>query len=224
MLDSPRVLLWPRVVPRWHWSADWCTPRRVFEARRALAPVVDPERLRDGARDGVVFVFDTPTTTFLRHVAPVLLDEAVPFAVSVTTALVRTRTPRRARADAVSVTWNELAALAEAGVTLAVRSHDVDDVAHLPDELAFGQLATARMELRRRIGVDAWLVCDPSTASRPEVARMAREMGFEVGLVRSSSTPLARVDPLRTPALVPRPWQPIASIARRFAERARAVG
>lgn len=218
MTDAPRVLLWPVVVPRWRWGTDWCAAGRVvdtLDALQASVPVVEPGALRDREGGGVVLAFGHPTAAFLERVAPVLLERSLPFAVFVTTAWVRTRAPRSGRPDAPAVTWTELRSLAEAGATIGVRAHDALDVARLPDELAFRQLATARLEVQRRVGVTPWLHCDPSSPSRPGIVAMATELGFEVQVVRG---PVSRLrDDARRPAFVPRPWQTAGSIARRLA-------
>lgn len=223
VIDSPRVLVWPRVVPRWHFGADWCVPGRVFQTLPLVEPIVDPVRLRDsgGPAPGVVLVFDTPTTTFLRQVAPVLIDRSIPFAVCVVTALVRTRAPRRATSG-TAVTWSELRALVDLGVTVAVRGHDTDELRYLPDELAFGQLANAKHTVRRFLDVDPWLVCDPATSSRASIAAIARELGFESGVVRRNGRAVAD-DRMRRAAVVPRPWQSAGSIARSLRAKARAA-
>lgn len=223
MTDSPRVLLWPRVVAHWRLGADWCVPARVLGVARRLAPIVDPRTLREESTGaGVAFVFDTPTSTFLRDLAPRLLDDDVPFAVCVATAQVRTRPPRRG-SDGMAATWRDLGDLVDSGVAIAVRGHDAVDVARLPDELAFGQLARSRQEVMRHLGIEPWLVCDPATSSRPGVIRIARELGFTAGVVRRNGTPL-RDDPLRRPAVVPRPWQTADVLERALGRRSRAQG
>ncbi len=222
MHHGPRVLLWPRVATRWRWGTDWCAPARVLETVRRLDAIVAPESLRDpDGTKGVVLVFDTPTGAFLQHVVPALVDASIPFAISVATAHVRTRSPRNGRSGLAAITWRELRALIEWGVTVAVRGHDVTDVARLPDELAFGQLATARQELIRRVEAEPWLWCDPQTPSRPEIARMARELGFSVGAVRRSARAWPP-DSMRRPAVVPRPWQTTQAILREVAAVKRA--
>lgn len=210
----PRIVLWPRVVSRWHIGSNWCVASRVLSTISLLRPIVDPNVMRrDPESEGVVLVFDTPTSAFLEDVAPELVRASIPFAVSIATAHVRMRAPRRAR-TATAITWSELEDLVGLGVTVAVRGHDVDDLAVLPDELAFGQLAHARGTVRRFLGIEPWLVCDPTTSSRLPIARIARELGFEAGVVRLNGTNSAN-DPLRRPALVPRPWQSAHAIARR---------
>lgn len=223
MPDALRVLFWPVVVPRWWWGTDWCAVGRVLETVDALqrtGRIVDPSTLRSPVHGGVVVVFDHPTVAFLDRVAPVLLDRAIPFATCVTTAWVRTREARGGRPDAPAVTWAELRGLADAGVAIGVRAHDVVDVAGLPDELAFGQLATARLEVQRRLGVTPWLCGDPASPSRRGVVRMATELGFDAQVVRGVGR-LPGGD-ARREAIVPKPWQTAGAIVARLGERRRA--
>ena len=218
MSESTRVLLWPRVVRRLRLGADWCAPGRVRGAIDALveSPLrpVDARTLLDpAAGPGTVIVFTSPTDTALRQVFPSLIEDGIPFAVCVPVAEVRTRTPRRVTDETSSVTWSELRDLVDAGVVLGVEGHRGVELDGLPDEIAFGELAAARGELQRRLGVDPWLLCPTGGRCRPEVMRMAQDLGYRVGVLRGRGRGLDIRSAWRS-ATVPRPWHSTEAILR----------
>jgi len=221
--DPVQVILWPRLVRRPRFGADWFPATRVLATvdalREAGVAVLPPEVLRRPTPPtGCVFVFDAPTATALRSVFPALLDAHLVFAVAVTSALVRTRTPAGRSDDTPTVTWGELRILHSQGVAIASSGHHVAEFDRLPDERIFGELAASRQEIERRLGAQTWLLCHRGSGVRPEIARLARDLGFEAGVVRESGRHL-RPDPLRWPAVVPRPWQSANRIARAIADR-----
>lgn len=223
MSDPVQVILWPRLVRRPRLGTDWFPATRVLATAEALrsagVAVLAPDVLRRPTPPtGCVFVFDAPTGTALRSVFPALLDAHLPFAVGVATAAVRTRTPAGRSDDEPTVTWGELRFLRAQGVVVASSGHHPVDFDRLRDEIVFGELAASRQEMQRRLGSDAWLLCHPGGRARPEVARLARDLGFAAGIVRERGGQ-PRPDPLRWPALVPRPWQSAGRIARTVAER-----
>ena len=210
----PSVVLVPRVVRSPSLGLDWIleTQLRAW-VERALEMGVhfdDPRVLLDpvgatpvvGAR--AVLVFDRLRRAAYERVLPWLHDRGIGFGVCVATSSVGRAVGRR-RNDRVPA-WRDLQDLVAIGAVVGTRGHHDVDHRRLAPEQVFHDLSVARSELRKRLGEEPWLLAH--TSSRPTVghAALAAEIGYRVGLV-PGRVGQEMEDPLRWPALRPRPWQ-----------------
>jgi hypothetical protein len=94
--------------------------------------------------------------------------------------------------------WDEIRALRADGVTFASHTRNHPLLTRVPNETARAELADARRDLERELGVLTEAVAYPSGAFDDEVVRIAREEGYRLGFTTVRGVnPLGAADPMR---------------------------
>jgi len=187
----------------------WCVSAEAFEqqmawlAERRLAVSLDDVSrfLRGEAElaDGSVLVtMDDGFSSVLRIAAPIMQRHRVPSVAYVTTALVGEISVSGER----YLTWDEVARLPQAGVTVGSHGHTHRSVAQLDPRVARDEALRSKQLLQERIGAEVDSFAYPfgmRPDESPATARMLTECGFRTVLIAQHGTVRLGADPARLP-------------------------
>lgn len=187
----------------------WCVSAAAFEAqmrwlaeRRLAVSLEDVERFARGEcelPDGAVLVtMDDGFSSVLHIAAPIMQRWRIPSVAYVTTDLIGKVSISGER----YLTWEEVAALPAAGVTVGSHSHTHRSVAQLAPDVAVEEARTSRALLERGTGLAVRSFAYPFGMRRDEsaaTARMLTECGYTSVFIAQHGTIQAGADLSRLP-------------------------